>query len=228
MALLKAYVFVDGQAVFHQAQNCFGYREANYDPIELAKYIVSLDPNREFKGFFFYTGIPSRQVQPNLYDFWSNKVRAIKRKATGVPTLEEHKVFRRRLLYRDITVIDKKTGKPRTIKKGREKGIDLRLSLDAVRNARLGKYDELIIFSQDSDLTELVKEVKDIASSQGRTVTIESAYPYSATPVKKDTFLYGIDGTIQRKIEKSDYDNCLDPLTTTYWPSPKRYPLFSK
>ena len=45
----------------------------------------------------------------------------------------------------------------------REKGIDLRLSFDAVRMARNAELDVAIVFSQDQDLAEVAEEVRDIS-----------------------------------------------------------------
>ena len=56
----------------------------------------------------------------------------------------------------------------------REKGIDLRLGLDVVRMARHGELDVAVIFSQDQDLAEAAREVRDIARSEGRWLKVVS------------------------------------------------------
>lgn len=217
--MLRVYVFFDGQAVYKQAQACFDYGEADFEPVNLAKYVVALEPDREMRGFFFYTGIPSGKIMPRLSVFWNNKIKAIRTRMTKEPTLtgSPSYVYPRELLYINTGIINKKTGKPWLA--GTEKGIDLRLALDAVRYARYSLYDVIIIFSQDSDLTELVSEIQDIAKSQRRGVKIESAFPYTDTPRDPSSFApRGIRGTRYRKIKQPDYDNNLDPFTPNYWP----------
>lgn len=65
--------------------------------------------------------------------------------------------------------------------------------------------------------------IKEIAKSQKRVITFESAFPYSPKPVHPDKANnYGIQGTTWRTISKSEYDSCIDPLTSTYWPFPEK------
>jgi hypothetical protein len=62
-----------------------------------------------------------------------------------------------------------------------EKGIDVRLALDAVRSAYERSCDAFLILSQDQDLSEICLDVEQVCKQQGRTVEICSAYPFSPT-----------------------------------------------
>jgi hypothetical protein len=90
---------------------------------------------------------------------------------------------------------------------GQEKGIDVRLALDVVRMARENQYDVGLIFSQDQDLSEVADEVRSISVSQDRWIKLACAFPVSPTY----TNTRGIHGTEWIKIDRSMYNNCLDP-----------------
>ena len=100
--------------------------------------------------------------------------------------------FSRPLVYRNGTA--------------QEKGIDVRLALDAVRFAHENLYDVALIFSQDQDFSELAVVIKRIAATQGRWVTVVCAYPFSAAYPNKS----GIDKTDCFKIDKTLYDQAID------------------
>ena len=63
---------------------------------------------------------------------------------------------------------------------GVEKGIDVRIALDVIRGAHAKQYDVAIIFSQDQDLAEVVKEIISISQEQDRWIKIASAFPKSS------------------------------------------------
>ncbi len=89
----------------------------------------------------------------------------------------------------------------------REKGIDLRLGLDVVRMARNAELDVAILFSQDQDLAEVAREVRDIAKSTNRWLKIVSAFPHGPHA----TASRGIDRTDWFRMTQDFYDSCLDP-----------------
>ena len=115
-------------------------------------------------------------------------------------------VTKRPLRYHTVSVsnLDGSTGQERV---AHEKGIDVRLALDVVRLARQCQYDVAVIFSQDQDLAEVVKEVKDIAIEQKRWIKAVSAFPAGPDA----TATRGIDGADWVKLERPFYDSCLDP-----------------
>ena len=89
----------------------------------------------------------------------------------------------------------------------REKGIDLRLGLDAARMARLGELDVIVIFSQDQDLVEVAREVREIARPDRRWIKVVSAFPHGPRATSKR----GIDKTDWFRMDETLYNACLDP-----------------
>ena len=120
----------------------------------------------------FYTGIPDKSDNPFWNHFWTAKLAVMGKKGIHV--------FSRTLRYRNQTV-RLPDNSDFTFLVGQEKGIDVRLALDAVRLARQKAYDVALIFSQDQDLTEAVEEIKYIATTQNRWIKVVSAYPLSPT-----------------------------------------------
>ena len=63
----------------------------------------------------------------------------------------------------------------------REKGVDLWLGLDVVRMARNAELDVAIVFSQDQDLAEVAREVRDISRDADRGLKVVSAFSMGQT-----------------------------------------------
>ena len=64
-----------------------------------------------------------------------------------------------------------------------------------------------IIFSQDQDLSEVAREVRDISRSAGRWLKVVSAFPVGPNA----TVRRGIDRTDWFRMDRDFYDACLDP-----------------
>lgn len=70
-----------------------------------------------------------------------------------------------------------------------------------------GTYDVAIIFSQDQDLSEVSREIREIARHQDRWIKIASAFPVSpVTPNRK-----GINWTDWIRIDRPTYNACIEP-----------------
>ena len=90
---------------------------------------------------------------------------------------------------------------------GHEKGIDVRIALDVVRQAIDGSYDVALLFSQDQDLSEVVDEVKLVARQTNRWIRVACAYPESPASGTQR----GVNGADWIRIDRTLYDSCLDP-----------------
>ncbi|MCC7485616.1 MAG: NYN domain-containing protein [Burkholderiales bacterium] len=90
---------------------------------------------------------------------------------------------------------------------GEEKGIDVRLAIDIISMAWQNLFDVALVFSQDQDLSEAAREVRDIARRQSRWIKIASAFP-SSPVVRKPR---GINWTDWIRIDRAMYDTCIDP-----------------
>jgi len=186
----RVVAFVDGQNLFNAAKQAFGYDYPNYDAVKLARLICEQRGQERQERWMlarlhFFTGMPSPTKDEPRNRFWKSKLAAMGRN-------EIVQTFSRPIVYRNGI--------------GQEKGIDVRLALDAVRLAHENEYDVALIFSQDQDFSELAIEIKRIASVQNRWVTVVCAYPVGAGYSNKS----GIDKTDWFKIDKTLYDRAID------------------
>lgn len=120
------------------------------------------------------------------------------------------RVTTRKLRYSDES-ITMPNGSVQTVRVPREKGIDLRLALDALSLARRGEFDAALLFTQDGDLAELVQELVSLRQETQRWLVVDSAFPLGAG--------YGVPGTRPFPFDKALYDACIDPVN--YFPSPR-------
>jgi uncharacterized LabA/DUF88 family protein len=180
----RVCVYIDGQNLYHLAKAAWGegYHWPKYDPRRLAEELTALEPGRVLVAVRFYTGVPSKEQSRHWHGFWTAKLRAME--SRGV------RVFRGRILD------------------GREKGVDVRIALDLVREARERSFDTAIVVSQDSDLNEAFREVLAIVREQRRAVLLESAFPFEAG---QGMSRRGLVPSKWRPIDRAIYDRCADP-----------------
>lgn len=193
----RAIAFVDGQNLFHRAREAFGHQVPNYDVVALTQ-TVCRSRGWQVAQVRFYTGVPAASDNAFWHHFWAAKGRVMRR--TGVV------VYTRDLRYRSRTVA-LPDGTDRSVLLAEEKGIDVRTALDIVRLAYRREFDVGILFSQDQDLSEVAKEIRLIAREQRRWIKLVSAFPVGSS-ARKDR---GVDKTDWFKIDRSTYDQCLDP-----------------
>lgn len=192
----RAVAFFDGQNLYHQAKATFGHKIPNYDPKKLFTAVCNE------KGWLpqsvrFYTGMPKFKEQPKWHKFWRSKLLRMRREGIDVtdPWLHYHP---EKVILRDGTI--------GTRDKAREKGIDVRLALDMVRLAQRDQYDVAILFSQDQDLAEAIKDIKEIAREKRRWIKLVCAFPNGPNASSKR----GVDGCDWLRMEEAFYQNCLD------------------
>ena len=196
-AVKRAIAFFDGQNLYRHAKDAFGHHYPNYDPQKLFDAVCA-DNEWESRGVRFYTGTPAFKHDPMWHGYWSNRLLAMRRAGIIVES--------RRIRYREHDV-ELPDGTVQTRLVPQEKGIDLRLGLDVVRLARVGQLDVAVIFSQDQDLAEVVKEVKAIARETDRWIKVVSAFPAGSEATAKR----GINGADWYPMDQAFYDACLDP-----------------
>ena len=193
----RAVSFFDGQNLFRHAKDAFGHHHPNYDPVRLAAAVC--DANGWISAAVrFYTGVPEAKSSPMWHGYWTRRLTALRRAGVDVTA--------RRLSSR-IERVRLPDGTTHAVPVQREKGIDLRLGLDVVRLARNRDLDVAVVFSQDQDLAEVAREVRDIARSQGRWLKIVSAFPHG----DRATSARGIDRTDWFRMDRAFYDAFLDP-----------------
>ena len=203
-AVKRTVAFIDGQNLFHNARNAFGYTFPNYDVQKLAAAVCA-PRGWQLDRVQFYTGVPVPTESAFWNGFWSNKLAMMGRRGVAV--------YSRALVYRNKTLQVPGFG-PYTFRDGEEKGIDVRLALDALDAAHQDHVDIALIFSQDQDLSELASLIRKVAGLQNRWIKIASAFPDAPGASNRR----GINGTDWCPIDKATYDACIDPRD--YRPSP--------
>ena len=96
-------------------------------------------------------------------------------------------------------------GTLRVVPVAREKGIDLRLALDVLRLARQGAFDCAVIFSQDDDLAEVVRELGRLRSELNHWLVVDCAFPDAPRA-------WGIGGARPLRFDKRLYDSAIDSM----------------
>lgn len=200
----RTVAFIDGQNLFHRSRQAFGYTYPNYDVQKLAQAVCAAR-GWSLAQVRFYTGVPDRADNAFWHGFWTNKLAMMGRRGVVV--------YSRSLVYRNKT-IRLPGGGQHTILNGEEKGIDVRLALDALDMAHRDEYDVALILSQDQDLWELAELLRDLARRQQRWIKIASAFPDSPVVANHR----GIDRTDWCPIDRATYDACIDPRD--YRPKP--------
>jgi uncharacterized LabA/DUF88 family protein len=193
----RTIAFIDGQNLFHNARAAFGYTYPNYDVQRLARAVCSAR-GWTLAGVQFYTGIPSAADDAFWHGFWSNKLATMGRRGVVV--------YSRPLVYRRKTIDIPGFG-PHNFLTGEEKGIDVRLALDALDAAHRDQFDVALIFSQDQDLSELASLIRLVAGFQDRWIKMASAFPQGPAAANRR----GINRTDWCPIDRAMYDACIDP-----------------
>lgn len=185
----RAVALIDGMNLFNNAKRAFGplisqydYSFPNYDVVKLAN-VASVTLGCHLVETRFYTGVPRQSKDPRKHFFWEAKTLAMKQ--SGVI------VYKRAL---------------RDSNPPQEKGVDLRIGLDALSLAYRMVYDTLIIFSTDQDFTEVRDYIEGVANAQGRAIRFVSAYPAT-----RGSNIWGINGFQHVPIPQQVYEQCIDP-----------------
>lgn len=170
---LRVMLFVDGQNLYGSCLRHFGHGYCH--PHLLAQELLL---GRELAAIRFYSGIHNPRVNPSANAALNRRLAVMKKH--GIWT------FTQPLKYSEQQVIDPNVAicehgfcKVETVRKGREKGIDLRIGLDMLRLARQGHYDVAVLVTQDTDLNQAVDELMLLRDELGLWLACETAYPYN-------------------------------------------------
>jgi uncharacterized LabA/DUF88 family protein len=184
-ALPRAIAFIDGQNLASSAREAFGIRRLTIDLRALAADLCQRN-SWHIEEVRFYIGMPDPRRHPDMHGFWMRRTSQWGRQ--GV------KIWTRRNAYAIRKITCTSCGHEEERIEGREKGVDVRIALDVASFTARNAMDVAIIFSQDQDLFEVVKEARDIATSQGRKLIVASAFPRSDRGNRRRS---GIRGTLQ-------------------------------
>lgn len=148
----------------------------------LAQKLIGRVAGRTLTQIRFYTGVPDKYRSQFWHKFWTNKLRYLQNKGIHI--------------Y-----------KGRISPVGKEKGVDVSLAIDLIQLTYEQLFDVAILVSQDWDFGPAIKLARMLAREQGRTLTVESAFPVGPGTVNRR----GLPGTNWILIEKNLYDRCIDP-----------------
>ena len=193
----RAVAFFDGQNLYRHAKDAFGHTHPNYDPKKLFGAVCAAKGWEDY-GVRFYTGTPRADKNPFWHGYWTNRLLGFRRGGILVTS---------RPIRYHTTEVELADGTIETVETPHEKGIDVRLALDAVRLTLDNQLDVAVIFSQDQDLAEVAKEVRQISQSQDRWVKVASAFPVGPNATTER----GLDQTEWIGMDQAFYDACLDP-----------------
>lgn len=194
----RVMAFFDGQNLFNAAKEAFCYMYPNYDPLKLANEICSIK-GWNLSGIRFYTGMPDCAIDSKHHNFWAKKLAVMGTR--GIISFTRPLRYKQDLIYLS-------NGNATMGKVGREKGIDIRIALDMVRFTLENKFDVALVFSQDQDFSEAVKEIVSIAKRDKRWVKVACAFPIGPATTNSR----GINGTDWITIDRELYDKCIDPV----------------
>ncbi len=195
----RAISFFDGQNLHKASKSLWGYRQVNYDPGKLSE-LVCRNQNWKLVETRFYSGIPgpihpvSKKADKRRV-FWDNKIKSMKSNGVTVYTRELRYVLENGVCIE------------------REKGIDVRIAIDAVMSMVYNRCDVALIFSQDQDLNEVAREIRSLSDAVSRWMKVASAFPCDPSAVGHNNKIStkGIDGTDWCRISRAEYDLCIDP-----------------
>ena len=194
MEKFKSTIFYfDAQNLYRRAKEVFSITYPNFDPIALSN-LIAQKHSLQIKKIRFYTGVPPKKRNRRWNKFWSKKL-AILGKSELVT------IFTRKTQSTTKTILI--DGKEHQISFDVEKGIDTRITIDIVRDALDQEAEAIVIFSEDQDLSEAVKEVKKIAEKQSKYIFIFSA-------VLAFNGKRGISGSERIEITEEEYNQCID------------------
>lgn len=156
----RVVLFVDGQNLYHRCKEHFGFPWVH--PRRLGEALVRQDRERYgedshvLTAVRYYTGIHDSDRRPSEHGVMERRL--ARYRADGVQTIA-------------IPLRYDADGR------GREKGIDVRLSLDLVRWGHKGLFDVAVVVSEDSDVDPAAQDVYALRDEE-RWVAVENALPW--------------------------------------------------
>ncbi len=206
----KACIFIDSGNFYHLVLKKLGFREADFNFEEFAKFLAD---GREIatEGKRFYVGTvrekgdghESRTAIENQTRLFNELIQAGNWaiKTSKLRTrVERLKIDDRVTNYREIL---KKGINEIEYQKSREKGVDVKMAVDLIAGALDKKYDVGIIVSSDTDLVPAIDWVRRRFKKKVEYIgfSVPQSKRYEATkPVK--TMIYNSD--VQRVLIESD------------------------
>jgi uncharacterized LabA/DUF88 family protein len=183
--LKRAFAFIDAGNTQAGAERAFGNSFGHFNPVALAQDVAAAQGWALAGVAYYYGGVPDARVTADAHDSWVKRCERWRKQGA--------RIFTRTLLPDDDGV-------------AREKGIDVRIALDAVGLFRQDAFDVALLFSQDQDFSELAAELRAIARAGKRSVDVVSAFPAS----EKVPAGHGISGMTPVALDEGLFSKTLD------------------
>ncbi|MCP4744668.1 MAG: NYN domain-containing protein [Desulfobacteraceae bacterium] len=157
---MRTYVYIDGFNFYYGVVKNTPYKWLDF----MALFKRVLQPHHEILAIKYFTALVSGKLDTNQPVRQKTYIRALK---CHIPEIEVHygKFNSHDIIAPLSYPIDKKTFgrqiKFANIIKTEEKGSDVNLAIHLLNDAWLDKYDCAVIVSNDSDLAESLRLVKD-------------------------------------------------------------------
>jgi uncharacterized LabA/DUF88 family protein len=173
---MRTYIYIDGFNFYYSAVKDTPYKWLNFK--KLFEYL--LDPAHKILSIKYFTAIVTGKIDPGQPIRQKTFIRALKKYIPEISVYYgeflSHNVFKP-LAY----PIDKNTfGKPIkfvNIIKTEEKGSDVNLAVHLLNDAWLERFDCAIIVSNDSDLAESLRFVKEQHNKKIGLITPGKTHP---------------------------------------------------
>jgi uncharacterized LabA/DUF88 family protein len=171
---MKTFVYIDGFNFYYGAVKDTAYKWLNFK--ELLRLI--LDPKHNITSIKYFTAQVSGKIDPNQPIRQQTYIRALKK---YIPELSvifgsflTHNVFRPMAYPIDDRLFGKSVKFVKVIKT-EEKGSDVNLAVHLLNDAWLNLFDCAVVISNDSDLAESMRIVKQ----KGKTVGLLTPWRYN-------------------------------------------------
>lgn len=212
----RVMVFVDGQNLYKRCRELFGHPLCH--PHLLAQHLAG-PRTVNWVACRFYTGRPNPNVPGE-----SPKTRNLDRRlgamrSAGVTVVTRELRYHWTWGHRDPLPAPREGAMPVTVEmrpwqRPQEKGVDLKLGLDAVEFALSGLYDVGIIVSLDRDMAEIPRSIRGLSRHMSTPVRLEAAVPVgnrrAPTVLQGFDFTHQITEAIFERI-RDDTDYTVDP-----------------
>jgi uncharacterized LabA/DUF88 family protein len=153
MRKLRTYIYVDGFNLYFRA-----LKDTPYKWLDLKKLFTSLlGPQNDILAIRYYTALVSGKIDPHQPIRQKTYLRALESYIPEVSICYGH------FLSHEVPARIAGTNPPKYVNiiKNEEKGSDVNIAVHLLNDAWLDKYDCAVLVSNDSDLAEAVKLVKE-------------------------------------------------------------------
>jgi uncharacterized LabA/DUF88 family protein len=204
-AVKRCIAFVDAPGLHRALQSTFIYNYPNFDPKKLAEEICQRE-GWELKSTRLYTFSPTEQQNKRWYNFWRRKSN----------WHEDNGVVVKRMFWREsprLCPIYDETGSlvGNEIRRvyGHEELV-VRMVLDVASLFYDDTYDVALFFSRDPALTQVVRDLRNDAETDGTWLKFASAVPYENGPqgfrgVNETDWIHFNHDMYVHCIDKNDY-----------------------